>query len=410
MQIYLDHGATTPPRPEVIDFMVEVMRSQWGNPSSLHKWGERAAMTIERSRVQVAELVGAQPEEIIFTSGGTESDNLALLGTVRNYCVPQHIVISAIEHSAISEPAKFLEKMGWEITRLPVDRAGQVRPQDLQAALRSNTVLVSTIFAQNEVGTIQPIEKLGQICRNAGVLFHTDAVQAAGKLPIDLRSLPVDLLSISSHKLYGPQGVGALYVNSGLQKIVPLLMGGGQEAGLRSGTQAVAAIAGFGLAAKLAKKELSAESERLAGLRDRLFRQLRDIPDLELTGAYDLSSQSGGANRLPHHLSFCLEAIDGRRLVTALSLAGIAISSGSACSSGSLVPSATLLAMGLSQAQALGSIRLTLGRDTTEADIDWTAIALRQILQRELTSPPAPLPLGEGSKSLHWGNDPITNL
>jgi cysteine desulfurase len=385
MQIYLDHGATTPTRSEVMDLIVEVMRSQWGNPSSLHSWGERAAMAIERSRLQVANLIGAQPEEILFTSGGTESDNLALLGMARNYCTPQHMIVSSVEHSAISAPASFLEQMGWEITRLPVDRLGRISPQDLKAALRPNTVLVSIIYAQNEVGTIQPIEKLGQICRNAGVLFHTDAVQAAGKLPINLRSLPVDLLSISSHKLYGPQGAGALYVNSSVKKLVPLLMGGGQEAGLRSGTQAVAAIAGFGLAASLAQQELSTEFERLTGLRDRLFHHLRDIPDLVPTGDYD-ASLGMGINRLPNHLSFCLGAINGRRLVTALNLTGIAISSGSACSSGSLIPSATLLAMGLSQAQALGSIRLTLGRDTTEADVDWTAIALRQVIARELDS------------------------
>ncbi|MEE3718367.1 cysteine desulfurase family protein [Tumidithrix elongata RA019] len=384
MQIYLDHGATTPTRPEVIDFIGEVMRSQWGNPSSLHAWGERAAMTIERSRLQVASLIGAEPEGIIFTSGGTESDNLALFGVARNYCVPQHAIVSAVEHSAISEPAKFLEQMGWEITRLPVDRMGRVHPKDLSAALRPNTVLVSVIYAQNEVGTIQPIEKLGQICRNAGVLFHTDAVQAAGRLPIDLRSLPIDLLSISSHKLYGPQGVGALYVNATVKKLLPLLMGGGQEEGLRSGTQAVAAIAGFGLAADLAQQELVGEFERLMGLRDRLFHQLKDIPDLEPTGDYDFAEKGGGANRLPHHLSFCHPYLNGRRLVTALNLAGIAISSGSACSSGSLVPSSTLLAMGFNQAQALGSIRLTLGRDTTEADVDWTALVLRQVIEREL--------------------------
>lgn len=374
-QIYLDHGATTPTRLEAIAKMQEVMQTQWGNPSSLHAWGERAAMTIERARLAIADLINAEAEQIIFTSGGTEADNLALFGIARQYPQPQHLIISSVEHSAIARPAEWLEQIGWQVTRLPVDRFGRVDPRSLVAALRPNTVMVSVIYGQNEVGTIQPIEKLAQICRDAAVWFHTDAVQAAGHIPLNVQTMPVDLLSISSHKIYGPQGVGALYVRPevGLR---PLLRGGGQEGGLRSGTQPVAAIAGFGVAASLAQQELATESLRLAGLRDRLFEHLSDIRDLIPTG-----SRQG--DRLPHHISFCHSGINGRQIVRAMNAAGIAISSGSACSSGSLVPSATLLAMGYSQTQALGAIRLTLGRSTTEAVIDRTARVLRQAIAQE---------------------------
>ena len=377
MQIYLDHGATTPARPEVIDLMTEIMRSQWGNPSSLQWWGERSTMVIERSRLQVASLINADPEGIIFTSGGTESDNMALMGIARQYQRPQHMVISAVEHSAVRLPAMYLERNGWEITYLPVDPFGQVSPSDLARSLRPNTVLVSIITAQNEVGTIQPIDKLGQICRSANVLVHTDAVQAIGKMPIDVQSLPIDMLSMSAHKFYGVQGIGAIYINpltTDKRSLIPLIQGGGQERGYRSGTESVAAIAAMGLAAELAEKELSIESTRLVKLRDRLFALLADITDLIPTGAM-------GMERLPHHLSFYHNHIDGRRLVRELNFAGIAISSGSACSSGAIEPSSILLKMGYSETEARNSIRLTLGKSTTEADIDWTAMVMHQILK-----------------------------
>ena len=380
MQIYLDHGATTPVRLEVIDLMTEVMRSQWGNPSSLHEWGERSTMVIERSRLQLASLINADPEGIIFTSGGTESDNMALIGVARQYQTPQHMIISSVEHSAVRIPAAFLEQHGWEITRLCVDRTGQVSPQDLARSLRPNTVLVSVITAQNEVGTIQPIEKLGQICRNADVLFHTDAVQAIGKIKLDVQALPIDLLSISAHKFYGIQGIGALYINpliTNKRSLIPLILGGGQERSYRSGTQAVAAIAGLGIAAELAEKELFYESARLIKLRDRLYQLLAGIPDLMPTGLM-------GADRLSNHLSFYHKRIDGRRLVREMNFAGIAISSGSACSSGAIAPSPILLAMGYSETESKNSIRLTLGKSTTDADIDWTAMVMHQILNRQI--------------------------
>jgi cysteine desulfurase len=379
MQIYLDYSATTPTRPEAIALIHNTLLQQWGNPSSLHEWGGRSATVIETARIRVANLINASnPESIIFTSGGTEADNLALMGVARLYCQPQHMIISSVEHSAISETARVLELWGWEITRLGVDSKGRVNPQDLATAIQENTVLVSIIFAQSEVGTVQPIAELAKITRDRGVLFHTDAVQAAGRLAIDVESLSVDLLSLSSHKIYGGQGAGALYVRPGVE-LVPLLLGGGQEIQLRSGTQAVSTIAGFGIAAELAMQELATESSRLILLRDRLFSQLADIPGLVATG--DLSQ------RLPHHVSVCIEhadgeIINGRNLVRQMNLAGIGISAGSACNSGKINPSPILIAMGYSEKAAIAGIRMTLGHDTTLEDVDWTAMVLKQILQR----------------------------
>lgn len=383
MQIYLDYSATTPVRPEAIAAMQEVLTQQWGNPSSLHAWGQRAAISLERARVQVARLLNASPESIVFTSGGTEADNLAVMGVARQFSTPQHVIISCVEHSAISEPVLWLEQMGWEVTRLPVDSQGRVSPFDLQAALRPNTALVSIIYGQSEVGTLQPISTLGMIARAHGALFHTDAVQVAGRLPLDMQQLPIDLLSLSSHKIYGPQGAGALYIRPGVQ-IAPLLGGGGQESKLRSGTQAVAILTGFGIAAELAAQEMSTETPRLIQLRDRLFDLLADVPGLEPTG--------DRLHRLPHHVSFCVsnadgEAISGKTLVRQMNLAGIGISSGSACHSGELTASPILVAMGYGDRAAKAGIRLTLGRDTTEADIDWTAMVLKQVLKRLTPKP-----------------------
>jgi cysteine desulfurase len=380
MQIYLDHSATTPTRTEAIAAMHRVMLSDWGNPASIHQWGERSSTAIEQARFQVASLINANPDAIAFTSGGTEANNQAIMGVTNLYPTPQHLIISSVEHSSISEPVRWLETRGWQVTRLPVDRAGRIDPHDLTLAIRPNTVLVSVIYAQSEVGTIQPIAELAAICRQHQVCFHTDAVQAAGKISIDVQTLGIDLLSVSSHKLYGSQGAGALYIRPGIE-LIPLLTGGGQEMGWRSGTQAVPQIAGFGVAAELASEELTAESTRLIGLRDRLFDLFADCPILVPTG--------DRRHRLPHHLSFCLqpqchlsEPITGKTIVRQLNLAGIGISSGAACASGKLTPSPVLLAMGYSQTDALGGIRLTLGKSTTAADIDWTAMVLKQIIDR----------------------------
>lgn len=381
MQIYLDHSATTPTRAEAIATMHRVMTSDWGNPSSIHQWGERASTAIEQARFQVAALINANPDAIAFTSGGTEANNQAIMGVTNLYCTPQHLIISGIEHSSITAPVQWLESRGWQVTRLACDRSGSINPDDLTIAIRPNTVLVSIIYGQSEVGTIQPIAELAAVCRQHQIYFHTDAVQAAGRISIDVQELGIDLLSISSHKLYGPQGTGALYIRPGVE-IVPLLAGGGQEMGWRSGTQAVPQIAGFGVAAELASEELELENSRLMVLRDRLFDLLADCPMLVPTG--------DRAHRLPHHLSFCLqvpscdasEPVTGKTIVRQLNLAGIGISSGAACASGKLTPSPILLAMGYSQSDAVGGIRITLGKGTTVADIDWTAMVLKQVLDR----------------------------
>ena len=382
MQIYLDYSATTPTHPQVIERVATILQHHWGNPSSLHSWGQDTATVIEMAREQVAGLINANPEQIIFTSGGTEADNLAIIGVAQQYNRPRHIIISSVEHSAIAEPCKQLEQQGWQITRLPVNRQGRVNPLDLKAAIQSDTVLISIIYGQSEVGTLQPIEELGSIARERGVLFHTDAVQVAARCAIDVRKLPVDLLSLSSHKIYGMQGSGALYIRAGVD-ILPLLRGGGQEKGLRSGTPAVPAIAAFGLAAELAQKDLISEKMRLIALRDRLFDLLADYPYLLPTG--------DRFYRLPHHVSFIVRPDDdshitGKQLVRQLNLAGIGISSGSACHSGKLSPSPILKAMGYSDREALAGIRLTLGRDTSAADIDWTALVLKQVIDRCLSA------------------------
>jgi cysteine desulfurase len=377
MQIYLDYSATTPPHPAVIALMQQVMVAQWGNPSSLHDWGNRSATILETARIQVAQLINTAAESIVFTSGGTESNNLAILGVAATFAQPAHLIISTIEHSAISEPAKMLEQQGWEVTRLPVDRIGRINPADLQIALRPNTALVSIIWGQSEIGTMQPIDELANITHNHGALFHTDAVQVAGRAPIDGQFLPIDLLSLSSHKLYGPQGIGALYVKPGTA-IRAINGGGGQENRLRPGTEAIANIAGFGLAAELALSAMATEIPRLVTMRDRLFEQLASTA-LVITG--------DRSHRLPHHLSFCLPEypeISGKHLVRQMSLAGIGISAGAACSSGKITPSPILQAIGWSGPIAQTGIRLSLGRDTTIADIDWVAMALHQVLARNL--------------------------
>ncbi|MEB3224759.1 MAG: cysteine desulfurase family protein [Synechococcus sp.] len=381
MQIYLDYSATTPPHPLVIQRVQEVCQQGWGNPSSLHGWGNRAATLLETARFQVASSIGAaDPDEIIFTAGGTEADNLAIFGITDQYSEPQHLIISQVEHPAIAKAADFLETQGWQVTRLRVNQEGQVNPVDLEQAIQKNTVLISIIYGQSEVGTIQPIAELGAIAKKQHILFHTDAVQAVGRIPIDLQTLPVDLLSLSGHKIYGFQGAGALYVRDGV-KIQPRLYGGGQEHNLRSGTQNLPGIVALGVAAELAQEHLPTENVRLTLLRNELLQQGIATGHLQITGPI--------ANRLPHHVSFALRrdspllGLTGKALVRQMNLAGIGISAGSACHSGKLNPSTILKAMGYSDQEALSGIRLTLGAQTQREDIEWTAIALEQILQRQ---------------------------
>lgn len=386
MPIYLDYSATTPPRPEAIAIVQQILQEQWGNPSSLHTWGSRAALALETARLQVAQLLNVDdPDCIIFTSGGTEANNLAIFGVTQHYAQPQHLIISSVEHSAVSEPARWLENRGWQVTRLPVDHQGRVDPQALAQVIQDNTVLISIIYGQSEVGTLQPIRELGRMAQERGVLFHTDAVQCAGRVPLDVAELGVDLLSLSSHKLYGIQGSGALYRRQGIA-LHPILGGGGQEQGYRSGTQSLPAIAAFGIAAELAQKELSQEAERLTQLREQLFSGLADCPWLHPTGSRQ--------NRLPHHASLIVIDphhpdrplnITGKTLVRALDQRGIAISAGAACQSGKLLPSPILLAMGYSPAQALAGIRLTLGQATTPAAIQSVIQALQEALSTQLS-------------------------
>jgi cysteine desulfurase len=381
MQLYLDYSATTPCCPEAIALMNEVWQTTWGNPSSLHHWGERAATCIEIARAQVAALIQAPPETIHFTGGGTEADNLAILGITNGYSTPQHLIYSQVEHAAIAAPMKHLAAQGWQVTALPVDADGKVAPDTLAQNLRPNTVLVSIIYGQSEIGTLQPIPALAAIAHRHDVLFHTDAVQAAGRIPIDVDDLGVDLLSLSSHKLYGPQGVGALYLRPETPFHSPV-GGGGQEGGVRPGTQAVATIAGFGIAAELAAQELPQEASRLMELRDRLFDLLADIPDLTPTGHR--------CDRLPHHVSFCFtpqqgQPPSGRNIVRQMNLAGIGMSSGSACNSGKVSVSPVLTALGYRDAVAQSGIRLTLGKETCLEDIEWAAFVLQQIIERNQT-------------------------
>ena len=372
--LYLDQSAITPPHPEVIEAMQAAMTLSWGNPSSLHGWGERAALAMETARWQVAELLGADPEDIIFTSGGTESNNMALRGIARLYPQPQHMVISAVEHSSISKTADDLAAQGWQVSRIPVTAEGQVTLDALAGSLQFNTVLVSVIHGQNEIGTVQPILELATFCHERGIRFHTDAVQTVGKLPICLAQSSIDLLSLSGHKFYGPQGIGALYIAPGIQAgFQPLLQGGGQEKGWRSGTQPLPGIVGLGQAAVLARRDLSLELVRLRQLQAHLHQALQTFPELIGVGSQDLSQ------RLPHHLSYCVRGHSGRSVVQHLSRLGLAISAGSACHQGKATPSPTLLALGIPAELAQGGIRLSLGRSTTTESLERVVAALSEL-------------------------------
>ncbi len=374
-RIYMDHNATTPLREEVLDAMMPYLREEFGNASSLHSYGMQARRAIEGAREQVATGLGAQPREIVFTGCGTESDNQAIKGIAfAKRGQGDHIITSQIEHKAVLETCQYLEKQGFRVTYLPVDKYGTVNPNDVARAITEQTVLVSVMFANNEVGTIQPIAEIGQMCRERGVCFHTDAVQAVGKLPIDVNELGIDLLSLSAHKFYGPKGVGALYARRGV-KMDPLLHGGHQERGRRAATENVAGIVGLGKAIELRLEEMESEAERLAALRDRLCDGISElIESVHLNGH--------PTDRLPGTLDMGFEYIEGEGIIMGLDLAGVAVSSGSACTSASLEASHVLLAMGIEPALAQGSIRFSLGRGNTDADVDYVLEKLLPIVER----------------------------
>jgi cysteine desulfurase len=372
--IYLDHAATTPMRPEILDVMRTYFLERFGNPSSLHTYGLEARKAIENAREQIAHSIGATPPEIVFTSGGTESDNMALRGVLRaGSGESDHIITSAIEHPAVLETCKFLERLGHEVTYVSVDVEGRINSSEVEEAIRDNTRLISIMHANNEIGSIQPIAEVGAIAASHGVYMHTDAVQSVGKIPVDVAALNVDMLSISSHKIYGPKGVGCLYVRKGT-KLKPLIFGGGHERGLRSGTENVSGIIGFSEAMRLSIEDF-ADNVRIQRLRDELIDAvLREIPDTRLNG--------GKERRLPNNANFSFSYIEGESLVLRLNAKGIAGSTGSACSSKKLEPSHVLLAIGLDPVDAHGSLRLTLGRDTTEADVQYVNEVLPEIVDQ----------------------------
>jgi len=376
-KIYLDYAATTPVDPRVVKEMIPYFTEKFGNTMSIHSFGQEAKQALEESREVVAGLMGAKSSEIIFTGSATESNNLALKGIAlarRSHGGGGHIIISSIEHPCVMESAKWLETQGFEITRLPVDKYGLIDPEEVKKAIKKETILVSIIHASNEIGTIQPIEEIGKICRERGVYFHTDAAQSFGKIPIDVNKMKIDLLTASSHKMYGPKGVACLFVREGT-KIEPLLHGGGHEAGLRSSTVNVGAIVGFAEACKIAKKEMGKETERLTKLRDKLIKGiLAKIPDSYLNGHPQ--------KRLPNNVNFWFEFVEGESMVIQLDLMGIAASTGSACSSAKLEPSHVLLAIGLKPEEAHGSLRLSLGRWITEKDINYVLKVLPGIIKK----------------------------
>jgi cysteine desulfurase len=362
-RIYLDHAATTPTRPEVVKAMLPYFTDASGNPSSIYSYGQEAKGAVEGARTKVAELIGARSEEIVFTSGGTEADNYALKGVAyANERKGNHIITTCIEHHAVLEVGKFLGRRGFKITYLPVDEYGLVDPHDVKKAVTDKTVLISVIHANNEVGTIEPVAEIGEIAREAGVYFHTDAVQTVGHIPVNVDELKIDLLSISAHKFYGPKGVGALYVRKGT-RLVSLMHGGEQEKRRRAGTENVPAIVGLGKAVELAGREMGKEGERLAYLRDKLIKGLGEkIDHIHLNGH--------PRRRLPNNVNISVDFVEGESMLLNLDLEGICASTGSACSSASLEPSHVLLALGLPPEQAHGSLRFTLGRENTEADVE----------------------------------------
>ena len=371
--VYADHAATTALSDTALKAMLPYFNQSYGNPSSLYSFAQQAKSDLEAARAQVAACLNAQPEEIYFTSCGSESDNWALRGVAeQKKDKGRHIITSAIEHHAILHTARYLEKQGFEVTYLPVDGQGRVDPAAVKAALRPDTILISIMTANNEIGTIEPIAEIGAIAREAGVLFHTDAVQAVGHIPVDVQAWKVDLLSLSGHKFRGPRGMGALYVRKGV-RLPPLMFGGGQEKGRRAGTENVAGAVGLAAALREATDGLAAESARLSALRDKLAAGLGRIPYSRLTG--------DPVNRLPGTASFVFEGVEGEALLLLLDARGICASSGSACSSASLDPSHVLLAIGLPHEIAHGSLRLTLGAENTEEDVAYLLQEVPRVVQ-----------------------------
>lgn len=380
-RIYLDHNATTPLCPEVFEAMRPYLEEHFGNPSSIHAVGRRAQQAVDRARRQVAAFLGAEPSEIVFCGSGTEADNLAVRGPFERRALDRqrggHVVTTAVEHPAVLNSCSLLEQChGARVTVLPVDRFGRIDIDEAKRAIDAETVVVSVMLANNDVGTLQPVEAVADLARRRGALFHTDAVQAAGKLPLDVSRLGVDLLSISAHKFQGPKGCGALYVRRAVvDRVAPVIAGGAQEHGLRAGTQNVAAIVGLGQACEVAGREIEGAAARMAALRDRLERELvRQVPTAEVNGHPKL--------RLPNTLNISFPDVDGESLLMNLDLMGIAVSAGSACSSGSLEPSHVLTAMGLEPARTHHAVRFSLGRDSSEAEVDATLAAVVEVIGR----------------------------
>lgn len=376
MRIYLDHNATTPIDPEAAQRMVQVLQDTWGNASSIHHFGQQAKAVLDASRSSVAALIGAAPSEVVFTAGGTESDNLAIRGAADALEASgrKHLVTSAIEHEAVLATMKALARKGWRVTIVPVDATGIVSVDRMREAITDDTALVSVMHANNEIGTIQPIAEIADLAHERGALVHTDAVQSAGKIPVDVRALGVDLLTVAAHKFYGPKGTGALWIKRGVRLVSPIT-GGRQERSRRAGTENVPAIAGMGVAADVARTKMAAEAPRQAALRDRLEAGiLAAIPGTDRNGA--------AAPRVPNTANISIDRVEAESLLIGLDLAGIAVSSGSACSSGTLEPSHVLKAMGLPHPRTLGSIRFSLGTSNTDADIDRVLAALPPLVEK----------------------------
>ena len=389
-RIYLDHNATTPVDPTVADAMTAVLREEFGNPSSVHHFGQRAKAAIDQARTAVGLLIGADPSEVVFMSCGTESDNLAIRGAAEalDRTGRRHLITTTIEHEAVLNTVKALGKRGWTTTLLPVDATGIVSAAVLRDALTDETAVVSVMHANNEIGTIQPIEELARLAHERGALFHADAVQSAGKIAVDIRRLGVDLLSISAHKFYGPKGIGALWIRRGL-RLNPILTGGKQERSRRAGTENVAGIVGMGVAAGAARLKMNDEAVRLSMLRDRLEEGiLRTVPGTLINGER--------GSRVPNTTNISFDRIEAESLLIALDLDGVAVSTGSACSSGTLEPSHVLKAMGFSPHRAQNSIRFSLGAGNTESDVDRVISIIRGVVEKLRSLTRTPVASGRG--------------